>query len=139
MGVFDVKVKLRNWQQGLLFPGAEPDPWIACQAVVDSGAVTLALPTEVVEQLRLVPMGEVRARTADGTPRDCRLMGIVEIEVQGRSWRGQAVELPLGTQPLLGAVPLEEMDWHISPKDKKLLPNPDSPDKPQVWLLALPS
>ena len=33
-------------------------------------------------------------------------------------------------EPLLGAVPLEEIDWHISAQDKRLLPNPKSPDKP---------
>lgn len=62
-------------------------------------------------------------------------MGIVEVEVQGRSWRGQVLELPRGVRPLLGAVPLEEMDWHISPKERKLVPNPESPEGPSVWLL----
>jgi hypothetical protein len=46
----------------------------------------------------------------------------------------RAIELPRGADPLLGAVPLEEMDWHISAQEKKLLPNPKSPEKPLLPL-----
>ncbi len=42
----------------------------------------------------------------------------------------RAIEIPRGARPLLGAVPLEEMDWHISHQGKKLIPNPRSPEKP---------
>lgn len=31
-----------------------------------------------------------------------------------------------------GAVPPEQMDWHISPLEEKLVPNPESPDAPLV-------
>jgi hypothetical protein len=31
-------------------------------------------------------------------------------------------------------VPLEEMDWHVSPQGKELVPNPMSPDKPLLPL-----
>jgi hypothetical protein len=54
----------------------------------------------------------------------------MELEVQGLTCCVQAIELPRGTKPLLGALPLEEMDWHISPLGNKLLPNPESPDGP---------
>ena len=46
--------------------------------------------------------------TAEDTQRECRVLGIVELEVQGRIGQVRAIELPRGTQPLLGAVPLEE-------------------------------
>ena len=48
--------------------------------------------------------------------------------------RPAAIELPRGAKPLLGAVPLEEMDWHVSPLKKKLLPNPESPEHPLLPL-----
>jgi len=32
-------------------------------------------------------------------------------------------------------VTLEAMDWHIAPAEQKLLPNPASPDKPEILLL----
>lgn len=62
-------------------------------------------------------------------------MGIAEVEVQGRTCRVQATELPRGYHPLLGAVPLGEMDWHISPTQKRLMPNPRWPDLPTQPLM----
>lgn len=47
-------------------------------------------------------------------------MGIAEVEVQGRVAHVRVVEFPRGAKPLLGAVPLEEMDWHISTAEKKV-------------------
>lgn len=136
MGVFDVEITLRNWQESQQ-AGAESARDVVCQATVDSGAVELALPADIVEGLRLVPLGTIGVRTADGARHDYRVMGIVEIEVQGRAWQGQAVELPRGAKPLLGAIPLDAMDWHISPRERKLVPSPQSPDEPEVWLLGL--
>ena len=46
--------------------------------------------------------------------------------------RNLQLELPHGAKPLLGAVPLEQMDWHLSPLDNRLVPNPESPDGPLV-------
>lgn len=61
-------------------------------------------------------------------------MGIAEVEVQGRVAHVRVVEFPRGAKPLLGAVPLEEMDWHISTAEKKLVPNPLSPHGPLLPL-----
>ena len=129
MGVFTVETKITNWQNRLL-PEDERGDEIPCAALVDTGAVELALPAELIERLRLVEVGVTRAETADGGYHRYRLMGIAEVEVQGRRCRAQAIELPRGAQPLLGAVPLEEMDWRISPTQKRLVPNPRRPDLP---------
>ncbi|MBI4559534.1 MAG: hypothetical protein HY706_18250 [Candidatus Hydrogenedentes bacterium] len=129
MGVFSVPIKVRNWQNRFL-PEAERGEEVSCDAIVDSGAVELALPNDLIQKLRLIPMGNVRVFTADSGQHVYRVLGMAELEVQGRTCQVRAIELPHGTRPLLGAVPLEEMDWHISPQEKKLLPNPDSPDEP---------
>ena len=102
--------------------------------LVDSGAAELALPAEIMDSLKLEELGAMRVVTADGTQRECRVLGMVELEVQGRVCQVRAIELPRGTQPLLGAVPLEEMDWHIDPLGQKLVPNPLSPDQPLLHL-----
>ena len=88
----------------------------------------LVLPADLIERLRLEELGAVRVFTADGGQHNYRVFGIAEVEVQGRVCQVRAIELPYGTNPLLGAVPLEEMDWHISTSEKKLVPNPRSPD-----------
>ena len=107
---------------------------MTCQVLVGSGAVELALPLELVEELRLAELDQVNVYTADGGQHKYRVMGIAEVEVQGRSCHVRVIELPRGAKPLLGAVPLEEMDWHVSPTKKKLVPNPRSPTGPLLPL-----
>ena len=134
MGVFRVPARMSNLFNPYL-PEAERGEDVQCEMTVDTGAVELALPAELVEKLRLKPLDTVVTYTADGGRHKYRVCGIVELEVQGRKCQVRAVELPRGVAPLLGAVPLEEMDWHVSPQEKKLLPSPESPDKPLLPLL----
>jgi clan AA aspartic protease len=129
MGVFSIQIKVRNWQNQFLPPEARGED-ITCDAVVDSGASELALPAELLDRLKLEEIGRIRARTADGQRHNYPVFGIAELEVQGRVCQVRAIRLPHGAQALLGAVALEEMDWHISPSGQKLLPNPDSPNEP---------
>lgn len=133
MGVFHVPLKLRNWQNQFL-PEDSRGEDVECEALVDSGAAELALPADLVERLKLRETGKVQVYTADGGRHTYRVFGIVDLSVQGRSCQVRAIELPRGTEPLLGAVPLEEMDWHISPRGKRLVPNPKSPEKPLLPL-----
>lgn len=133
MGVFYVKIKIKNWQNRFL-PLEKQGKEVECEALVDSGAAELALPAEMIQELRLEPLGAVEVFTADGARHLYKLFGVAEIEVQGRVCQVRAIELPRGSKPLLGAVPLEEMDWHISPLQKKLVPNPKSPENPLLPL-----
>ena len=138
MGTFAVPIRLSNWQNRFL-PEERRGEDVTCDALVDSGAAELALPEEIVERLRLEPLGTVRVFTADGGRHEYRVLGIVQVEVQGRTSQVRAIELPRGARPLLGAVPLEEMDWHISPGAKQLVPNPESPDRPMLPLVSMRS
>jgi len=133
MGIFYVPAKVRNWQNRFLPPDRQGRE-VSCDLLVDSGAAELALPAELIDALNLEELGDVRVFTADGGQHDYRVLGVVELEVQGRVCQVRAIELPRGADPLLGAVPLEEMDWHIDPTRKKLVPNPRSPDRPLLPL-----
>lgn len=134
MGTFTVPIRLHRWPDGNAGHGGQA---VEREAYVDSGSVHLALPAELVEGLQLQEMGRVRARTADGVRHDYRLVGMVQAEVQGRSCVVHAVELPRGAPVLLGAIPLEIMDWHIDLLHQKLRPSPESPDLPETLLLLL--
>ena len=134
MGVFSVAVKARNWQNRYL-PSDRQGKEIECEALVDSPAAEFALPVELLEPLRLEYLGEARVYSAGPGEHDYRVFGIAEVEVQGRVCQVRVIELPHGAEPLLGAVPLEEMDWHISPAQKRLVPNPRSPEKPLLPLV----
>ena len=133
MGVFRVRANMSNLLDRYR-PEQERGDTVECEVMVDCGAAELALPVELVERLKLEPLDTIRAYTADGGEHDYRVCGIVELEVQGRKCHVRVIELPRGAEPLLGAVPLEEMDWHISPQEKKLLPNPRSPERPLLPL-----
>jgi clan AA aspartic protease len=133
MGVFSVPIKVRNWQNRFLPPDRQGKE-ISCEALVDTGAAELALPVHLLERLKLEELGNVRIYTADGGQHDYRVFGIAEIEVQGRICQVRVIELPHGAEPLLGALPLEEIDWHIASSEKRLVPNPRSPDRPLLPL-----
>lgn len=133
MGVFSVPIELKNWQNQFL-PEDRRGEDLCCDALVDTGAAELALPTGLIEKLKLQETGEVQVYTADGGEHTYRVFGIVDLSVQGRNCQVRAIELPHDAEPLLGAVPLEEMDWHVSPQEKKLAPNPKSPEKPLLPL-----
>ncbi len=59
MGVFRVPIKAKNWQNRFLEPEERGED-IECEATVDSGAIELALPAELVERLRLEELGEIQ-------------------------------------------------------------------------------
>jgi len=133
MGVFSVPIKVRNWQNRFLPPEKQGSD-VHCDALVDSGTAELALPAELIERLKLEEVGAVQVYTADGGKHTYRVFGIAEVEVQERVCQVRAIELPRGAEPLLGAVPLEEMDWHVSAGEKRLVPNPKSPNQPLLPL-----
>ena len=105
MGVFIVEVGLRNWQNRFL-AAEEQGEDVVCDAIVDTGATELRLPAEVVERLKLIEIGQINALLADGGEHTYRIVGIVEVEVQGRMCRVQAIETPRGSAVLLGGVPV---------------------------------
>jgi clan AA aspartic protease len=129
MGVFAVPIKVRNWQNQFL-PPEEQRQEVSCDALVDTGAVQLALPAELIQRLRLKQTRAIGAFTADGRRAEFRVFGMAEVEVKGHSCAGEVIELPHGSRPLLGALQLEEMDWHVSPLKQELVPNPESPNEP---------
>ena len=90
MGVFSVETRVRNWQNRFL-PKDQQGEEVVCQAIVDSGAGQLSLPAELIESLKLTELGHVRARTADGGEHIYRVMGIAEVEVQGRTAQVQVI------------------------------------------------
>ena len=126
MGVFSVPIAAKNWQNQFR-PEQRRGEEVRCEALVETGAAELALPTELIERLRLQHTGEVQVDTADGGEHTYRVFGIVELLVQGRSCQVRAIQFPHDATPLLGAVPLKEMDWHVSPQEKKLCPLSEIP------------
>jgi predicted aspartyl protease len=76
--------------------------------LVDTGATLLSLPAGLIERLGLRLKDEVRVQTATGEAGARRFRNAL-LTVEGRTSTFDCLELPGGTSPLLGVVPLEAL------------------------------
>jgi predicted aspartyl protease len=97
------------------------------EVLVDTGAMMLCLPSAIIRQLGLEPKEEVGVETATGFAR-AHIYRDATIELEGRSSTFDCLELPGGTSPLLGVIPMEMMGLEPDLKNQRLrvLPNDTS-------------
>ena len=93
-------------------------------ALVDTGATMLSLPTQVIEQLGLRKSYERPARSSRGTS-VVSIYEAVRLTIQGREHIGNVAEVPDGVPALIGQIPLEQMDWVVDPVGQRLIGNPE--------------
>lgn len=74
--------------------------------LVDTGATTLCLPADTIEQLGLELLKEVDVSTANGVSK-ARVFQDAKILLCGREGTFECLELPGGQEPLIGVIPLE--------------------------------
>ncbi|MBA3356519.1 MAG: clan AA aspartic protease [Pyrinomonadaceae bacterium] len=98
------------------------------RAMVDSGAYMLVITDHIRQQLDLPLIQEQVFRLADDSEIRGEVVGPVEIQFENRSTTVRAVVLPGAEEPLLGSIPLEDLDVVIDPKQQRLIVNPKSPD-----------
>ena len=96
---------------------------IDVEFIVDTGAAMLCLPIDIIESLGLFERGTRRTITTNGEVIR-RIFFPVTIHVQDREADVNVMELPLGTPPLLGYLPLESLDLYPNPKKQILEGNP---------------
>jgi clan AA aspartic protease len=96
-------------------------------ALVDTGATTLIITTEIKTQLNLMVLEKKELVLADGTAESYEFVGPVEVRFENRRSLCQAVVIPGATDVLLGAIPMEDMDVVIDMKTQKLIVPPDRP------------
>jgi len=65
---------------------------------------------------------------ADGRVMDCDVVGPIEVRFANRRATCNAFVLPEDCEPLLGAIPMEEMDVLIDMQRQELVVNPAHPD-----------
>lgn len=97
------------------------------QMNVDSGALMMAINENIQGQLGLEIVETRRAQLADGTFIELPVVGSIEVRFANRACSVRAVVLPGDTQPLLGAIPMEDMDVIIHPARQELIVHPDHP------------
>src|SRR5205085_609425 len=76
--------------------------------LVDTGATFLSLPADLIARLGLRVLWDRTISTA-ARPQRARLFRNAELTVLGRRATADVLELPAGTQPLFGVIPLEAL------------------------------
>ncbi len=96
-------------------------------ALVDSGAYMLVVNQHIKEQLDLPVLEEQTARLADESEVRVEVVGPVEVRFENRSTTVRAMVFPGDAEVLLGAIPMEDMDVLVDPKQQRLIVNPENP------------
>ena len=92
-------------------------------ALVDTGAMILSLPTRMIQELGLKPAGQKQTLTAGG-PREATLYQAVRLTVMNRDCTVDVLEVPDSVPVLIGQVPLEILDLIVDPPNRCLVGNP---------------
>ncbi|MBI3540824.1 MAG: clan AA aspartic protease [Deltaproteobacteria bacterium] len=119
MGLVTAKIQLKNPRESSLRP-------VEVEALADSGAVHLCIPKHVQLQLDLDEIDRKEVTLADGSKKKVPYVGPIEVRFKNRV--GFTGALVMGDQTLLGAIPMEDMDLVITPRDRKPDINPESPN-----------
>ena len=100
--------------------------------LVDSGAYMMAINESIQEQLKLPIVDKRRAQMADGSIKEYDVVGPIEVKFKNRRCVVDAMVLPGENEPLLGSIPLEDMDVLIHPLRQELIVNPEHPNFAQM-------
>jgi predicted aspartyl protease len=92
-------------------------------ALVDSGARLLSLPTKLISQLALSKVGTRQVTTSKG-PAVADLYDAVKLTIQDRSCTTDVLEVPDSVPVLVGQLPLEHLDFVIDMTAHALIGNP---------------
>jgi len=119
MGLVNAKLQLTNPRAPSIAP-------IEVSALADTGSVFLCIPEHVRLQLGLEALEEREVKLADGSRATYPYVGPIVVRFKNRT--GFMGALVLGDEVLLGAIPMEEMDLVVNPRDRTIDINPDSPN-----------
>ncbi|WP_199245458.1 retroviral-like aspartic protease family protein [[Phormidium] sp. ETS-05] len=102
--------------------------------LVDTGATTLCLPPELISKLGLKILKEVDVATAMGIGK-ARIFQDAKISIYDREGTFECLELPGGSEPLLGVIPLESLGLEVDLQNQTLKLLPISPTETYLTIL----
>ena len=97
-------------------------------ALVDSGAYMLVINEQIRKQLELPVLGDRLVRLADDSEVRVDVVGPIEVRFENRSTTTRALVFPGSAEPLLGVIPMKDLDVMIDPRQQRLIVNPDNPN-----------
>ncbi len=131
MGLIYAKVELINGEDlsdaRRYRIGEEEIKKMTVNMLVDTGCYMLAINEEIQQQLQFPIVEKRKAQLANGHIAEYDVAGSVEVRFKNRATTCRAMILPGDNEPLLGAIPLEDMDVIIHPQRQELIVNPDHP------------
>lgn len=92
-------------------------------AMVDSGATLVSIPTRLIKQLGLENTGSRRVTRSTGGG-EGNMYSAVSLTIQGRTCTMDVMEVPDDVPVLIGQLPLEHLDFVIDMKKHELIGNP---------------
>ena len=96
--------------------------------LVDSGAYMMAINETIQSQLKIPFLEKRKVQLASSQVVEYDVVGPIEVRFANRRAICTAFVLPGDSEPLLGAIPMEEMDVLIHPKRQELVVNPEHPN-----------
>ena len=112
--------------------GEEEVKEMTINMLVDSGAYMLAINETIQEQLKFPVIEKRKAQMANKSIEEYDVVGPVEVRFKNRQSTCRAMVLPGDNEPLLGSIPMEDMDVLIHPQRQELIVNPDHPYFAQI-------
>jgi predicted aspartyl protease len=106
-----------------LIPAEEVRKVTVGDALVDTGATLLSLPTRLIQQLGLEKIGSRRVSSSTGGG-EATLYGAVRLTVQNRACTMDVLEVPDTVPVLIGQLPLEHLDFVVDLRSCTLIGNP---------------
>ena len=134
MGEIVASMKLENTgDRAIVSEGLRDESTVrrtTVDGVVDTGAVMLMLPEDVVSLLGLATQSEVLVTYADERREIRSVAGPVTVRIGDRGMIAECVVGPPSSEPLIGQIVLEALDLVADCRNQTLGPRPESPDRP---------
>lgn len=108
--------------------GEEEIKQMRVSMMVDSGAYMMAINETIQSQLELPLVDRRKVQLASSEVVEYDVVGPVFIKFANRTAVCNAFVLPGDSEPLLGAIPMEEMDVLVHPQRQELIVNPMHPN-----------
>jgi predicted aspartyl protease len=109
-------------EQGLL-PREQVRRITVPDALVDTGATLLSLPTRLIRQLGLSPRRTRRVISSTGAA-EATMYDAVRLTIQDRYCTVDVMEVPDDVSVLIGQLPLENLDLVVDLRSRRLTGNP---------------
>ena len=138
MGEIVASIELENAaDRGIVSQGLRDESTVrrtTVEGVVDTSAVMLMLPEDVVGRLGLEMQREVAITYADERKETRPVAGPLTIRIGNRFMNTDCIVGPPLSEPLIGQIVLEALDLVADCTNRTLSPRPESPDSPLLKL-----